>query len=128
MINLLPITSLYVAIFALFFVAITLRIGLYRGANRISFGDGGDKKFLAKIRAQANFSESTPIALIVIGLVELSGASTTWVHGLFITLLAGRVSHYLQLTHVLKPLIFRQGGMILTFSAIITGSIYLLLN
>lgn len=124
----MPISSLYIPVFAIFLVVITLRIGTYRRRNRINLGDGGDPKFLRMIRGQGNFIELVPMALILLVLMEITGASGTLLHGLFIALLVGRVLHYLQLTGVFKPLLFRPLGMVLTLGTILVASCYLLLN
>ncbi len=124
--NQVPITSIYAALLGLIFVAITLRIALTRNARKLSLGDGGDREFNKLIRGQANFTESTPIALILILLLELQGTSAITLHTLGIALLAGRLSHYLQLTGSIEPLIFRSAGMILTLGTIMIAASRLL--
>ncbi len=122
----LAISSFYLPVFALMFFVITIRVGMFRARTQISFGDGGDKTLLKISRAQMNFTESTPIALLLFVLVEYNGAPAVLVHGLFAVLLLGRLSHYLQLTGALQPIIFRMGGMIATFLSIVTGAVWLL--
>lgn len=124
----LPITSLYIPLFGLFLIFITLRVGGYRIKNSISLGDGGDAELLKRIRGQANFIELVPITLLLIALVELSGAGATWVHGLYAALLVGRVSHYIQITGMVSPLLFRAGGMSLNMLVMLVASIYLLIQ
>ena len=124
----LAISSLYVPLFGIMLCIITLRVGQYRAKTGLSFGDGGDAAFNRKIRAQANFTETTPMALLLIVLVEFQGGSSSLVHGLFLALLIGRISHYLQLTSVLKPVLFRMMGMILTLSAILIPAGWLLVS
>lgn len=124
----LVISSTYAAIFGIIYFAISLRVGNYRRQTSISFGDGEDANFLKIIRAQQNFAEYVPIALLLGLLVEYRGASAVLVHVVFGLLLVGRVSHYLQLTSVLKSIAFRMLGMLLTFSSILTSSIFLLLQ
>ena len=53
----------------------------------------GDPRLLAAMRRQANFVEQVPIALLLLGIVELNGASATWLHALGATLLVSRVVH-----------------------------------
>lgn len=123
-----PITSLYAAVLGLMFVAITLRIAVTRNSRGISLGDGGDHDFNKIIRGHGNFIETTPIALILILLLELQGAASMTLHTLGIALVAGRVSHYLQLTGVVKPLLYRVVGMVLTLSTIIISAFRLLIG
>ena len=122
----LTISSFYIPVFALMFFAITIRVGMFRARTQTSFGDGGDNTLLKISRAQMNFAESTPIALLLFTLVEYNGAAAALVHGLFAVLLLGRISHYLQLTGVLRPIVFRMGGMLCTLFSIVTGAVWLL--
>lgn len=124
----LTISSFYIPVIALVFFAITLRVGMFRANNKLSFGDGGDIVMTRISRAQMNFAESVPISLLLFALVEYNGAPAALIHGLFVLLLMGRASHYMQLTGVLKPIGFRMGGMMLTFLPIIIGSVWLLAN
>ena len=121
-----PIISVYAALLGFFFVVITLRVALTRNSRKLSLGDGGDPEFNKLIRGQANFAETTPIALILILLLELQGANSMTLHTLGIALLAGRLAHYLQLTGSVKHLMFRVGGMILTLGTIVSAATRLL--
>ena len=120
------VTSLYAALLGIMFVAITLRVALIRNSKMLSLGDGGDKQFNKLIRGQANFTETTPIALILILLLELQGAGSMTLHTLGIALLAGRIAHYLQLTGSIRSLLFRTSGMILTLGTIMIAASRLL--
>lgn len=121
-----PVTAFYAAILGLVFIAITLRIALGRYSRKLSLGDGGDKDFNKLIRGHGNFAETVPITLILLLLLELQNTSPMVLHTLAIALLAGRALHYLQLTGLLQPLLFRSIGMILTLSTILIASILLL--
>lgn len=122
------ISSLYLAILGLMFIPFTLRVGAYRLRNKISLGDGGDKELHKRIRAQANFVETVPLAILLIAAMEFAGAGSAWLHTLGALLVVGRLSHYLQITGVLQPLLFRAGGMLLTFATYIVAPIWLLVN
>lgn len=122
------ITAIYAAVLGLLFLPMTLRVGLYRNKSGISLGDGGDEELTKRIRAHANFTETVPIALLLIALVEMSGAGSTWIHVLGLLLVLGRISHYLQLSGLISPLIFRVLGMVATLSVYPISSIWLLLH
>ena len=124
-IALLSITPLYVALLGLLWVPLTLRVGLYRLKNQINLGDGGDQELLQRIRGQGNFTESVPIALVLLVVMELSGASYTWLHTLGALLLAGRLSHYLGITRI-GPAVCRPIGMVATISVYLVSGIWLL--
>jgi uncharacterized protein len=112
---LLSITPLYAAIFGLMFVPFTLRVGLYRVKHTINLGDGGDPELLRRVRGQGNFIETVPIALIMLIVMEASGASATWLHGLGSLLVFGRLCHYAGITG-LGPFVLRPVGMVSTLT------------
>lgn len=113
----LPITSLLTGFAALFLVLLSFPVANHRRANKLSAGDGGDEKFNRLIRAQANFTEYTPIALIAIALLEMNGFPQMWVCGFAATLAAARVLHAIGL--IWNVLIGRMLGAILTFLTLI---------
>jgi len=126
--QLIEVTSIYAAVLGLMFVAVTLRVALLRMSKQLSAGDGGDRQFAKLIRGHGNFAETVPIALVLIALLELQGSSNFTLHVLGTALVIGRISHYIQLTGLVKPLIFRTGGMILTLGTIVSASVRLLLG
>ena len=69
----LPVTSFWIAVFAIALFVLSFPIALHRKRSRSSLGDGGDAGLQRRIRAQGNFTEYVPIALLVIGAVEASG-------------------------------------------------------
>ena len=101
---------------------------LVRQSTKKWFLDGGDRQFAKLIRGHGNFAETVPIALVLIALLELQGSSNFTLHVLGTALVIGRISHYIQLTGLVKPLIFRTGGMILTLGTIVSASVRLLLG
>ena len=94
----LPITSIFAAIFGLMLIALSIRVGVFRFQEKIWLLDGGNDELTRRIRVQGNFTEYVPIALLLIALVELGGASTGLVWGLGTTLLAARLTHAIGLS------------------------------
>ncbi|MFZ4605273.1 MAG: MAPEG family protein [Caulobacter sp.] len=120
----LPITSLLAGAAAIFLVLLSLPVALRRRATKTSFGDGGDEAFNRKIRAQANFIEYAPMAIIAIGLVEMGGGSQPVVCGLAATLAAARVLHAFGLWSGI--LIGRALGAMLTFGVLLVAGVMLI--
>ncbi len=120
----LIITPLYVAILGLLFLPITMRVAVYRIKSRISLGAGDDPEMLRRMRGQANFVETVPMALFVLIIMEVSGASSTWLHALGLMLVLGRIVHYLGLVEI-APLAFRVAGIAATLLTILIGSIWI---
>ena len=123
----LSITPLYIALLGILFLPFTLRVGLYRVKNDISIGDGQDEELIKRNRGQGNFIETVPLAVILILLMELLGASGTWLHALGILLVGGRLLHYLGITG-LGPFLCRPIGMFSTLSIYLVAPAWILIN
>ncbi|MFY7837915.1 MAG: MAPEG family protein [Novosphingobium sp.] len=89
----LPITLCAAAAAALLNIWLSIRIGMVRTAKKISIGDGGDMELIARMRAQANFVENTPIVLALIVVIELARAGNIWLMGVAAAYMLGRVAH-----------------------------------
>ena len=91
--NPVPISTLFVGVFAVVQVPLTVMVGYRRARTGIQFFDGGDQTLLRRMRAHANYTETVPIVLLAMAAAELSGAVpwTLWLGGL--SLLFGRLMH-----------------------------------
>ena len=89
----LPITSIFAAIFALLLIPLSMRVGILRFREKIWFLDGGNEELTRRMRVHGNFIEYVPLALLLLALVELGGASPGLVWGLGSALLAARLAH-----------------------------------
>ncbi|TIX51865.1 MAPEG family protein [Alteraurantiacibacter aquimixticola] len=109
----LHITLLSAAAATLIAIWLSARCGSVRGKEKIVHGDGGSPLLMRRMRAQANFVEYTPLALILIGLLEMGGLGG-WTLGLSaLAFLIGRVLHGIGMDseEVSRP---RMIGMVLT--------------
>ncbi|MDD5319694.1 MAG: MAPEG family protein [Methylococcales bacterium] len=111
------ISSLYAAMLALLIVWLTLRVIKLRRLKKVRFGDGGEPELQIAIRAQGNATEYVPISLILLVLLELSGAHTALVHSGGIAMLAGRILHARGL--LTRSLRYRVLGMQVTIYTLI---------
>ena len=124
----LKVIPIYAALLALFYVYLSVRtIGVRRKA-KISIGDGGDDAMLRAMRMHANFSEYTPIALILMAFVDLQGGAMWLLHSLGILLVLARLSHSYGISSVLAPGKFRVAGMMGTFTTIVISALWLIKN
>ena len=89
----LPITLCAAAAAAATNIWLSIRCGMVRAAKKISIGDGGDMDLIARMRAQANFVENTPIVLVLIAAVELARTGNPYLMGAAAVYLLGRVGH-----------------------------------
>ncbi|NML07376.1 MAPEG family protein [Sphingomonas sp. G-3-2-10] len=90
---LLPVTLSAAGAAALINTWLGIRIGRVRTTEKISIGDGGNEKLMARMRAQLNFAEYVPIVLILIGLIELAAGTRGWLWVIAIAFIAGRICH-----------------------------------
>ena len=120
------ITPAYAAIFALLFVALSLRTVRLRRRLRVAVGDGGDAQLQRAARVHSNFAEYVPFALVLIYFTEIGAAGNAWVHGLCLALLAGRLLHAYGVSQVKENYRFRVASMALTFIVILSAAFLLL--
>jgi uncharacterized membrane protein YecN with MAPEG domain len=92
-------------------------IGLRRRL-KVGIGTGGQPALERAMRAQANFAEYVPFALVLLALAEAGGTPGWIIHPLGAALLAGRIAHGWGITRATEDFRFRVGGMIATFSVI----------
>lgn len=120
----LTITCITASIAVLMQFTMTGMIGMRRSATRTALGHGDDETLLRRIRAHGNFTETVPLALILLGLLETNAVSVQWLWAYAASLLGGRLIHASSILRGMMPL--RPIGMIMTFAPMLTGAIYLL--
>lgn len=107
------VTPLYAGILVLWFIVLSARVVNIR--RRVRFGDNGDPAITRVVRAQGNFAEYVPFALLMMGFLEVDRTSIYWLHVLGILLVVARVLHGLALSFGWQPRFGRVGGAALTF-------------
>ena len=124
---LIPITALYAGLFALFLVFLSINAVKARRANKVSLLDGGNEAVARAFRAQGNFTEYVPLALILMLLAESSAAPFWFVHLLGLVFMTGRLMHAYSLLssepndNNYTPRIL---GMMMTFGTLLVAGIY----
>ena len=106
------VTPLYAGILVLWFVVLSLRVMSIR--RRISFGDNNDPAITRVVRAQGNFAEYVPVALLMMGFLEVNRYSIYWLHALGIVLVVARLLHGLALSFGWQMRFGRVAGAALT--------------
>jgi uncharacterized membrane protein YecN with MAPEG domain len=107
------VTPLYTGILVLWFIVLSVRVMNIRGRG-ISFGDNDDVAITRVVRAQANFAEYVPIALLMMGFLEANRYSIYWLHALGIVLVVARLLHGLALSFGWQMRAGRVAGAALT--------------
>ena len=118
------VTPLYTGLLVLWFVVLSARVANIRRRG-ISFGDNGDAAITRVVRAQGNFAEYVPLALLLLailelallmmGFLEVNRFSIYWLHALGIVLLVARLLHGLALSFGWLARFGRMAGAALTF-------------
>ena len=93
MMTMLPIALTTAGAAALVNFWLSWRIAQVREAEKISVGDGGNPRLLARMRAQLNFAEYAPVVLILIALIEAARGTQLWLGIVAALFVVGRVLH-----------------------------------
>lgn len=70
-----------------------LRVGQVRKSEGVSVGDGGNEIVIRRMRAHANFTESAPLVIILIVLIEFNNLAIGWLSYLAGAYIIGRLLH-----------------------------------
>jgi uncharacterized protein len=112
---LLPITLTLAAACALLNLWLAFRCARIRVGSKALHGDGGNPLLARRIRAHANFTEYTPIALILFALVELALGSPLWLWIGALVYVVARAAHGIGMDAD-HPTVWRAGGALLTWA------------
>ena len=116
------VTPLYAGLLTLFFVLLSVRVVNLRRRG-IIFGDNGDVGVTRIIRAQGNFAEYVPLALLMMGFLEVSRYSIYLLHALGIILLIARLLHGFALSFGWQARSGRVAGAALTFVVLLIEAV-----
>jgi uncharacterized protein len=115
-------TAIYTAVLGLLAALLTINVIVNRVRAKVDFGDGGVAALGQAIRAHANFAEHTPLALLLIGLVEAFGYPALAVNGLAVVFLLARLLSAFGLNMTLRQSFGRQTGAALTILVTATSA------
>ncbi len=116
------ITPFYVGISAVLLVILTLYIVVLRNMLKVGMGDGGQPILMRAVRAHGNFTEFTPLLLVMLLLLELGGATPGFVQEMGIAIVLGRVLHAIGLAISSGRTVPRALGVVITIAALLTGA------
>lgn len=119
----LQVTLITAASLALVNIWLGIRVVEYRVREKVAFGDEGKPSLLARMRAHANFSEYVPLAVILIGLIEMAGGSRLPLVAAGTALTIARIAHALGMDRP-APNVLRAGGILITLLLTIALAIW----
>lgn len=129
----LPVTALTAAICAIMLLITAIDTVRQRLRAKAAFGDGGDAALVSASRSHGNLAEHAPLAVILIGLLEQSGAHHWTLTGIAVLFLFARMMHIIGLYAPMstKPPLPRQIGVIgtwLSYALLIGWTLYLVVT
>jgi uncharacterized membrane protein YecN with MAPEG domain len=74
-------------------VWLVIRISRMRLSLKVLHGDGDNPVLLRRMRAQANFIEHTPLFLILLAAIEMTGKGHSWLSIVGSLFMLARVAH-----------------------------------
>jgi uncharacterized membrane protein YecN with MAPEG domain len=96
-VNSLEAAGFWIGLNAVFLIYVSARVGVTRTRLKINLGDGGHDEMIRAIRAQGNYVEYAPMALLGLLALAAQGQGTLVIHALGGVFLAARVAHLLGL-------------------------------
>ena len=106
--------ALYAGFLSLFFLILSLRVMLRRRATGIDLGTGQDPLLRRAVRAQANFCEYAPLALLLMVISASLGATAWLLHAAGAPLAVGRLIHAIGVSREREDYRFRKAGIVLS--------------
>lgn len=120
----LIITPITASLLGILFLKLSFAVIGLRTKNKVGLGSGGHDELERAIRAQGNFAEYVPMALILMGCLELNGAPSWLVLIPATLLIVGRLFHAKGINEPPPNFGNRIRGMKLTFGSLITLIIF----
>jgi uncharacterized membrane protein YecN with MAPEG domain len=112
------ITLIIAAALGLLNVWLGIRVVRVRVSRNVSLGYGEVPGMEGRCRAHANFNEYVPMALILMGLIEMNVGASRWLWGIGALLVVARVVHPFGMDRPM-PNPYRAAGAMLTFLSLL---------
>jgi uncharacterized membrane protein YecN with MAPEG domain len=119
----LTITALYASLAGLLLLFLSFRVVRWRRKLSVGLGDGGQENLLRAQRAQANFIEYVPIALILLAAAESQGLAGWLLQTFGAILMLARLLHAWGLSRSSGRSFGRYWGTLLTWVVILALSL-----
>ena len=113
--------AVYAAVNGLIMLILGVLVTRARVKTKTVIGDGGKPEMARPLRAHANNTEYTPMALLLMLACCATGGSMWVVHGVGLPLTVGRILHAVGLSRSEGTSMLRFLGMLLTWIAFIVG-------
>lgn len=112
----LQAAALWIGLNAIFLIYISFHVGQGRIKHNVNLGDGANSDMQRRIRAQGNYIEYAPAALLGLFVLAEIGVAANVIHALGGFFFIARVSHFLGLGTDVWP----KGRMVGTIGTMLT--------
>ena len=123
-----PVTSIYAALLAFFFIYLSTRVIAARRSCRVAIWTGGRPELERAARVHANFAEYAPIALLLMLLAETARCPAAAMHIAGVVLIAGRMVHAWGVSRQREDYRFRTAGTAMSFAVVAALAMFLLVR
>lgn len=121
-------TPLFAALLTLLFVTLSIRVIKLRLFYRVAIGDGRKPELARAIAAHNNFAQYVPLALVMLGMIEINHAPNWLICGLGIWLVIARAVHAYGISQTSENFKFRKFGAVSTFLILFISSVVCLIQ
>lgn len=118
------ISMMYAGLCTLLVIFLALRVVKWRREHQIGLGHGDNIELQCRVRAHANATENMPLALILLGSLELTGYPPLMINILGATFLFSRIIHAWGVSHNAGYSKGRFWGMLLTWVPMIIMAVF----
>lgn len=119
------ITTIVAAIFAVMMVLLSVQVSLQRAKLNVTHGDANDETLRRRVRAHGNFVEYAPLAVIVLGLMEIAAAPRVALLVLAAGFVVARLLHAIGMLYT-SGASLRAAGMLIQHAAFLGAAVVLL--
>lgn len=120
----LQVAAVYLAVNILILVYLAFRVVARRRKGQVSIGDGGSESLGKAIRVHGNATEYIPAMMVGLLALVFLQAPVWSIHALGLSFTIGRLLHAFGMAR--GPIVFRQLGMVLTWTPMVILSLALL--
>jgi uncharacterized membrane protein YecN with MAPEG domain len=118
------ISMLYAGLCTLLVIYLALRVVKWRREHKVGLGHGDNIELQCRVRAHANATENMPLALILLGSLELTGYPPAVIHAFGAVFFLSRLLHAWGVSHNAGYSKGRFWGMILTWLPMIIMALF----
>lgn len=120
----MEITLFYTSLITLLAIFLAYKVGIARGRSKTLLGEGDSSSLLQAIRSHGNLVEYAPLAMIMLGLLEMSQVDNLKLHLLGSLFFVSRILHAYGLSISSESTPYRVLGTIGTWVIMLAMSIY----